>query len=190
MLIFKAVYYKKKMKQLFATLFVGRNWSMLVVDDLKKDLLSMSRGDKDLVVHRLRHLDSLSLFWQKCVYFIGCSASGNELLFNHSFYHRGPNIQQARNRLIEGFRSWQMKNMPLCNHYLIYNDFTGWQKQVVDWYNNKVALGCEASTTQLYLWDATGLGKTRLFNHLFGKYFSVDLKINFPRLNFLSFVYK
>lgn len=159
------------MTQLFATLFHDRVWQLKAVAHtaIDKQLAQISRGDQDLLLYGFVRTRSLSKHWQKYDYFRECNAQGTALLRFHPYFFALESMS-VRNKLDLEFRAYRMKHMKLRNHYLIYNEeFTGWHKQVVQWYNDKVSQGFEANRKQLYLWGGAGVGKTSFINYIFSK---------------------
>lgn len=138
------------------------------VQDLDEQLFLMSNKDLDIAIRGSLDMDRLSPKWKKINYFRQCAAVGNQILTNVAFYknRENPNLRET---LARDFFNWRLKNSH--NLPLIYsNDFTGWQREVVNWYNLRVSQGvCEPYTKQLFIWGDS-MDKTRFFKHLFGNY--------------------
>ena len=178
-----------ELKPKFVEIFgiYGEFWQMKGVKASEKAIKTISRGDPDLVIYGCFNRARLSAFWHRVNFFKQCAAAGNTILANHPFY-MDRDSSQARNALVTDFRAYRIKNQTLHNHYLIYNDFIGWQREVVNWYNQKVSQGFEVYKKQIYVWGGAGVGKTRFFKYLFGNYsiFSYTLILNSFFLYFLE----
>ena len=96
-----------------------------------------------------------------------------EINHNHWFITEYCSSESQKSSLWFAWRKWQMENIKLKPHYLIYEgDFTGWQLEVVRWKNlhtrnqNKY----KHKTPQLYLHGPADSGKTTFIKLIFNGY--------------------
>jgi GTPase SAR1 family protein len=83
---------------------------------------------------------------------------------------------KSANKIRESYREFFMQHTVKIEHYLILNKYFGWQKKVVDWYNQFIATaGSDTQIKQLYLYGNSGCGKSSFINHLFGKRFDSQI---------------
>jgi hypothetical protein len=76
--------------------------------------------------------------------------------------------KKSTNYMKNLYNEYCLQNTLKIEHYLIKNKYSGWQKQVVDWYNNFiVTAGTSQQVKQLYLHGESGLGKSAFISHLF-----------------------
>ena len=154
------------MKRVFCELFPEIS-DLFFVNDLDEHLFTISNKDVDVAIRGSLDKDRLSPKWKKVNYFRQCAAMGKQLLTNEPYFLSRDN-SNMRVSLAKDFREWQLLNT--INLPLIYNDFIGWQREVVSWYNLKISRGVENFSEQLYVWGDSP-EKDRFFKHLFGKYF-------------------
>lgn len=160
------------MKRVFCDVFPEIS-DLAFVNDLDEHLFVISNKDVNVTIRGSLDKDRLSPKWKKVNYFRQCAAAGNQLLTNVPYYlsRENPNMRVS---LAKDFREWQLIN--IINLPLIFNDFIGWQHEVVNWYNLKISQGIEKNySQQLYVWGDS-LGKARFFKHLFGKFFLILLR--------------
>lgn len=146
-------------------------------------LIKYSNQDQDMAIRGTLDKYRLGSKWKKMDYFRECSSSEGVANLLPALGHYTNEMSRRRREnpqlkceslalyfLSEDYREWRIQNTNQRTHYLIYNDFTGWQRQVVNWYNNKVSPrelnDNNSSSKQLFLFGGSGLGKKRFLYHL------------------------
>lgn len=142
-------------------MFLGYTWAILPIENVNKRLLTISTRDPDIAIYGYIPTGELSSSWQKYKHFRQSADVGTELL---PLDINCANVEY-RNFLHKEFREWRIHNTSLKKHHMIYNDFSGWQRAVVNWYNQRVSVE-SGFCKQLYLWGTPDTGKTRFLNYL------------------------
>lgn len=151
-------------------MFPDRLIRIKLAEDEEKALLLISRHDSDLAFEGYLDTERFSDYWQKIDFFRQCGKQGYKLKTNLRYYSNlalQNDDTEWIEPLLKDFVDWKIKTIPLHNHYLIYNDFKGWQREVVSWYNQKVSQGFNVNRKQLFILGNPGDKKSRFFKHLF-----------------------
>lgn len=72
--------------------------------------------------------------------------------------------------LKSGYFKYKEDHTLLKEHYMIYNNFAGWQHEFVEAYNNYIENGgVKFKMPHIYLYGESNCGKTSFFKKLFRK---------------------
>ena len=161
---------------------------ILTGSEFDSRLIEYSNRDQHMAIRGTLDKCRLGSKWKKNDYFRELDVADNRHLpalghYTDAMCRRrqgSPRLECATLALYffaEEFREWRIQNTRQRTHYLIHNDFTGWQSEIVNWYNHVVSPKPEQDedgdhksnkkkTKPLYLWGGSSLDKSRFLYYL------------------------